>query len=65
MPLLARAGVINKETAEELNSLIKERNYFAHFYQEVTVKKVWDMLLKIDKIYSFVLTVRKRMKENQ
>ncbi len=65
MPLLVKAGVINNGAAEELNDLIKERNYFAHFYQEVTAKKVWDTLLRLEKINNFVLSVKKRLKTQE
>src|SRR3989344_89906 len=35
MPALAKANVINKESASELNKLIQKRNVLAHFYDDI------------------------------
>src|SRR3989338_10575081 len=36
MPILAKTNIINKQQSEKVNNLIKKRNTFAHFYEEVS-----------------------------
>ncbi len=62
MPSLAKAGVMNKETAEKLNALIEERNVLAHFYGEMTEKKLFKMINEIGLLEEFIRLVKKRVK---
>ncbi len=64
MPMLAKTGIINKKTAEELNALIKKRNYFAHFYHEVQEKEVWNTLQNLGILDSFLATIKSRIKKS-
>lgn len=61
MLLLANANVINTETATQLNSLIKKRNVFAHFYGDVTPKDILEILHQQELIERFIATVKKRV----
>lgn len=62
MAFLAKASVINKETADKLNSLLKKRNYFAHFYHEINEKEIWNTLQDLKIIEPFLATIKKRIK---
>lgn len=62
MPLLAKSNVINKEQATELNSLVKKRNVFAHFYGEITAADLLSTIKKILAVKDFISVVRKRVR---
>ena len=64
MPLLTKAGITNKETAEKIGSLIKKRNYFAHFYQDVSEKEVFNVLQNLDVIEPFIRTIKSIIKKS-
>src|SRR3989344_2080151 len=44
MPLLAKANIINKNHADELNKLIRKRNILAHFYEDINEKELFKAL---------------------
>ena len=62
MPLLAKGGVINKEQAEKINLLIKQRNILAHFYEDISEKELFNSIKSLDEIENLIKTVKKRLK---
>lgn len=62
MDILAKGNVINKVQAEELKKLIGKRNVFAHFYEELNEKEVFNTIREINKIEKFLQTIKKRIK---
>lgn len=61
MPMLSKAGIINKDAAERLNKLIKQRNILAHYYGEMTEKELFKLTKDIYEIKDFMRVVKKRM----
>ena len=61
MPLLAKTNVINKEQANELNKIIKKRNIFAHFYEDISEKELYKTIKELPLIKSFIETLKKRI----
>ena len=61
-PLLAKGGIINKEHAEKLNLLIRKRNIFAHFYEDISEKELYRTIQDIQIVESFLKTIKKRIK---
>ncbi len=62
MPMLSKAGVMNKETSERLNRLIRQRNTLAHFYDDITEKELLNIIKEISAVEDFVKLVKKRVK---
>lgn len=62
MIILSKAGVINKFQAEEMNKLIRKRNLFAHFYEDINEKDLFDIIKEIKKVEDFLKTIKKRIK---
>ena len=62
MPLLSKAGYINKEEADELNKIIEKRNVMAHFYYEINEKDLFKVINKLYLIDGFIQIVKKRIK---
>ncbi len=62
MNILAKGNVINKDQAEKMNKLISKRNFFAHFYGEVTEKELFNTIIDLKEIDSFLKTIKKRVK---
>lgn len=61
MPILAKAGIINKEQAEKLNKLIRKRNVLAHFYDDIEEKELFKTTKEIPEVLKFIEAVRKRI----
>ena len=61
MPILAKAGIINKEQAEKLNKLIRKRNVLAHFYDDIEEKELFKTTKEIPEDLKFIEAVRKRI----
>ena len=61
MLLLAKGGIINKSNAEELNKLVRKRNIFAHFYEDISEKELYKTIKELDVLASFLQTVKKRL----
>jgi uncharacterized protein YutE (UPF0331/DUF86 family) len=59
--ILRKGGIINKEQEEDLSNLIKKRNIFAHFYEDITEKELFKTIKEIPKIESFLNTIKKRV----
>ena len=55
IPLLIKAGVINKIQGEKLNFLIKKRNVLAHFYEDISEKDLFNMIREIGLIKKFIV----------
>jgi len=62
MPMLAKAGMMNKEKAESLNKIIEKRNILAHYYGELNEKELFKMTKDIYDARDFMRAVKKRMK---
>lgn len=62
MPLLSKGGIINKQQAEELNKLVRKRNVFAHFYEDISEKELHKTIKELDILNSFLQTIRKRLR---
>lgn len=62
MIILSKAGVINKFQAEDMNRLIKKRNIFAHFYEDVSEKELFETIKEFKKVDDFLKTIKKRVK---
>ena len=65
MPLLAKANVLNKEHAEKINTLIKERNKIAHLYEEITPKQLFSIVNALPIIEQFLTTIKKRIRQKE
>jgi len=63
LPMLAEANVISKEQAEKLTSLVKERNKIAHLYEEITPKRIFDIVGELPEIEQFLKTIKKRIQQ--
>lgn len=61
MPILAKAGVMNKEQSEKLNKLIRKRNILAHFYEDMTEKELFKTMKEVPSVKDFVELVKKRI----
>ena len=61
IPLLSKAGIINKEQADNINKLIKKRNDMAHFYYGFDKKDLFDLIKKIHLISDLVKIIKKRL----
>jgi uncharacterized protein YutE (UPF0331/DUF86 family) len=61
MPMLAKANILNKDAAERLNKLIKQRNILAHYYGEMTEKGLFKLTKDIYEIKDFMRAIKKRM----
>lgn len=61
MNILCRANIINKEKAEKLNKLISKRNVFAHFYEDITERELYNTIKEINEIKDFIKTIKKRI----
>jgi|SRR3989344_171150 len=62
MIILSKANVLNKEQAEKLNKLIKQRNVFAHFYGDISEKELFKIIKEIPEVNNFLKIVKKRVK---
>jgi uncharacterized protein YutE (UPF0331/DUF86 family) len=62
MPILSKAGIMNKEMADRINNVIKKRNMLAHFYGDITEKELFGVIKDISIIEKFVEIVKKRAK---
>lgn len=62
MTILAKANVINKKRADELNKLVAQRNVLAHFYGDIKEKDLLSLIKEMRIVEDFVETVRKRVK---
>lgn len=61
MPSLAKANMINKQQADNLNKLIKKRNIFAHFYEDIKEKELFKTIKDLPEIRPFLETIKKRI----
>ena len=62
MPILAKANVINKQQSEKINTLIKKRNVFAHFYEEISESELYKTIREFYEVEDFLKTIKKRIK---
>ena len=62
MPILAKANVINKQQSEKINTLIKKRNVFAHFYEEISESELYKTIREVYEVEDFLKTIKKRIK---
>ena len=53
----------SKEQAEKLTSLVKERNKIAHLYEEITPKRIFDIVGELPEIEQFLKTIKKRIQQ--
>ena len=65
MPLLAKANIINKEQADNLNKIIKKRNTLAHFYEDINEKELIKTIKDISAVKSFISTIKKRISSSE
>ena len=56
MPLLAKAGLMNKKEANQLNDLIRIRNVLAHFYEDITEKNLFNTIKEIKECQNYILS---------
>lgn len=61
MPALAKANIINKQQADKVDNLIKKRNIFAHFYEEISETELYKTIKEILEIEDFLKTIKKRI----
>src|SRR3989344_4008900 len=61
MPILAKANVINKQQSEKINTLIKKRNVFAHFYEEISESELYKTIREVYEVEDFLKTIKKRI----
>lgn len=61
MPILAKAGIMNKAQADKLNELVKKRNLLAHFYEEIREKELMEIIKSLPEVNLFVLLIKKRV----
>jgi len=61
MNLLAKGNIINKNQADELNNLVRKRNIFAHFYEDIKEKDLYKTIKEIKIIDGFLTTIKKRI----
>lgn len=59
MPLLLKAGIINKAHATKLNKLIKQRNFLAHFYEDISEKDLLKTINSMPEIRQFLKNIKK------
>ncbi|MEK6843872.1 MAG: HepT-like ribonuclease domain-containing protein [Nanoarchaeota archaeon] len=59
MILLAKGNIINKNQAGELNNLVKKRNIFAHFYEDISEKELYKTIKEIKIVEGFLITIKK------
>ena len=57
--VLADNGVIGKDLAKKIKQLAKDRNLFAHAYQDVKRKEVLEIKKRISEVKEFVDKVKK------
>ncbi|MBS3086815.1 DUF86 domain-containing protein [Candidatus Pacearchaeota archaeon] len=62
MPILSKAGIMNKEQSEKLNKLIRKRNVLAHFYEDMDEKELFKTIKEIPEALRFAEAVKKRIK---
>ncbi len=62
MVLLAKGNIINKNKADELNNLIRKRNLFAHFYDDINEKELYKTIKELKVIGEFLITIKKRIR---
>ncbi|PIN93716.1 hypothetical protein COU54_02055 [Candidatus Pacearchaeota archaeon CG10_big_fil_rev_8_21_14_0_10_31_24] len=65
MPLLAKAGLMNKSEAEDLNKLVIKRNILAHFYEDIDEKELFSILKELVLVKKFVEKIKKRISKNR
>ena len=65
MPLISKAGYINKMQADELNKLIEERNKMAHFYYEMNEKVLFSLVKKINLIDPLINIIKKKISKKE
>ena len=65
MPLLTKANIVNKEQADKMNILIKERNKIGHLYEEITPHHIFNILAEMPLIEQFLKTVKKRIQQRE
>ena|SRR3989344_1860612 len=58
---LAKAGVMNKNEAEEINKLIELRNIIAHTYFELGEKEIWRLVQGKSTITKYIEQIKKRV----
>ena len=63
MLLLSKGGIINKQQAEELNKLVRKRNIFAHFYEDISEKELYKTIRELSVLDSFLQTIKKRLRQ--
>jgi uncharacterized protein YutE (UPF0331/DUF86 family) len=61
MPALAKANIINKEQADNMNKLIRKRNVFAHFYEDISEKELYKTIKEMGEVESFLRTIKKHI----
>ena len=62
MEILAKGNIINKKQADEINNLIRKRNIFAHFYEDITEKDLYKTIKDLISVEGFLTTIKKRIK---
>jgi len=60
---LAKAGIMNKEEAKEINKLINFRNILAHAYFNLEEKDIFKIVKNINLIDTFIEKIKKRVKK--
>jgi len=64
-PVLSRNGVIGKDTAEEMEYLVKKRNVIAHYYFDIKPKEIFSIKKDIYSVKTFVEKIKKLISKNK